>query len=93
MQAVAHTHTHTIYIYIYTHIYIVDLVVKNMPGNARGIKAMGSIAGSGRSLGEGYGNPLQYSCLGNLKHSESWRATVHGVTKICTRLSTSPPHT
>ena len=66
-------------------------MVKNTPGNARGVKAMGSIAGSGRSLGEGYGNPLQYSSLGNLKHSEAWRATVHGVTKICTRLSTSPP--
>ena len=37
-------------------------VVKNLPDNAR---AAGSIPGSGRSPGEGTGNPLQYSCLGN----------------------------
>ena len=37
-------------------------VVKNLPANARD---MGSILGSGRSPGEGNGNPLQYSCLGN----------------------------
>ena len=37
---------------------------------------LGSIPGSGRSPGEGNGNPLQYSCLEN---PMSWRATVHGV--------------
>ena len=31
--------------------------------------------------GEGNGNPLQYSCLGNLMDSGAWQATVHGVTK------------
>ena len=31
--------------------------------------------------GEGNGNPLQYSCLGNPTGREAWRATVHGVTK------------
>ena len=41
----------------------------------------GSIPGSGRSLGEGIGNPLQYSCLGNAMDREAWWATVHGVAK------------
>ena len=31
--------------------------------------------------GEGNGNPLQYSCLGNLMDREAWWATVHGVTE------------
>ena len=38
-----------------------------------------SIAGSGGSPGEGTGNPLQYSCLGNPTDREAWWATVHGV--------------
>ena len=41
----------------------------------------GSIPGSGRSLGEGNGNPLQYSCLKNPMHRGAWRATVHGAMK------------
>ena len=41
----------------------------------------GLIPGSGRSLGEGNGNPLQYSCLGNPMDRGAWLATVHGVTK------------
>ena len=36
-----------------------------------------SIPGSGRSLGEGNGNPLQYSCLGNSRDKGTWLATVH----------------
>ena len=46
----------------------------------------GSISGSRRSPGEGHGNPLQYSCLGNPMDSGAWRATVRGVTKSWTRL-------
>ena len=42
---------------------------------------LGSIPGSGRSLGEGTGNPLQYSCLENPMDGEAWWATVHGVAK------------
>ena len=54
-------------------------MIKNPPTNAGGA---GSILGSGRSPGEGNGNPLQYSCLGNLMdREEPERATVHGVTK------------
>ena len=48
---------------------------------------LGSIPGSGRSPGEGNGNPLQYSCLENSMDRESWQATVHGVAKNWTRLN------
>ena len=44
-------------------------VVKNPPANARD---KGSIPGSGRSPGEGNGNPLQYSCLGNPMDRGAW---------------------
>ena len=37
------------------------------------------ISGSGRSTGEGNGNPLQYSCLENRMDRGAWQATVHGV--------------
>ena len=39
------------------------------------------------SLGEGNGNPLQYSCLENHMDGGAWWATVHGVAKSRTRLS------
>ena len=42
---------------------------------------LGSIPGSGRSPGEGNGNPLQYSCLENSMDRGAWQATVHGVPK------------
>ena len=45
------------------------------PGN------VGSIPESGRSPGEGNGNPLQYSCLGNPMESGVWWTRVHGITK------------
>ena len=45
------------------------------------------IPGSGRSPGEGNGNPLQYSRLENPMDEGAWWATVHGVTKSQTRLS------
>ena len=45
-----------------------------------------SIPGSRRSPGEGNGNPLQDSCLGNLMDRGAWWPTVHGVTKNRTRL-------
>ena len=54
------------------------LVVKKPPANAGDA---GSIPGSERSPGEGNGNPLQYSCLGNPIDRGAWRATVHGVTE------------
>ena len=39
----------------------------------------GLIPGSGRSPGEGNGNPLQYSCLENSMDRGAWRASVHAV--------------
>ena len=46
-----------------------------------------SIPGSGRSPGEGNGNPLQYSCLENPMDGAAWLATVNGVAKSLTGLS------
>ena len=43
-------------------------------------------------LGEGNGNPLQYSCLENSMDRAAWRATVHGVAKNWTRLSERHTH-
>ena len=53
-------------------------MVKNPPANAGDVS---SISGSGRSPGEGNGNPLQYCCLGNPMDRAAWRAAVHGVTE------------
>ena len=50
----------------------------------------GSIPGSGRSPGEGNGNPLQYSCLENLMDRGAWEATVHGVVRVRHNLVTKP---
>ena len=41
----------------------------------------GSIPRSGRSLGEGNGNPLQYSCLDNSMDRGVGQAAVHGIAK------------
>ena len=61
-------------------------MVKNMPANAEGIRDVGSIPGSGRSLGEANGYPLQYSCLENPMDRGAWWTTVHGITKNQTQL-------
>ena len=47
---------------------------------------LGLIPGSGRSPGEGNGNPLQYSRLENSMDAGAWWATVYGVTKSQTQL-------
>ena len=57
------------------------LVVKNSPASAGDIRDLGLIPGSGKSPGEGNGNPLQYSCQENPVGGGAWRAVVHGVTK------------
>ena len=54
-------------------------MVRNLPANAGDIRDTGSIPGSGRSPGEGNGNPFQYSCLENPMDRGAWRAMVHGV--------------
>ena len=58
-------------------------VVKNPPTNAGDSRDIGSIPGSGRSLGVGNSNPLQDFCLENSMERGSWPATLQqrGVTK------------
>ena len=56
-------------------------------GSACSAGDLGSIPGSGRSPGEGNGNPLQSSCLENSRDRGAWWATVHRVPKSWTRLS------
>ena len=51
-------------------------VVKNLPAKAEDTGDVGSIPGSGRSPGEGNGNPLQYACRGNPMDQGAWQATV-----------------
>ena len=56
-------------------------MVKNLPADEGDAQYVGSVPGSGRSPGEGNGNPLKYSCLENSMDRAAWRATVHGVAK------------
>ena len=60
--------------------------LKHLPASACNEGELGLIPGSGRSPGEGNGNPLQYSCLENPMDREAWWATVHGVAKSRIRL-------
>ena len=57
-------------------------MIKNLPANAGDVREAGSIPGSGRSPGGGNGYPLPYSCLENPMDRGTWRATVHGVTRV-----------
>ena len=61
-------------------------MVKNPPANAGDIREVGLILESGKSPGEGNGNPLQYSCLENPMDRGAWQATVHQVTQKQTHL-------
>ena len=54
-------------------------IVRNPAANAGDV---GFIPASGRSPGEGNGNPLQYYCLGNTMDRGAWQATVPGVAKV-----------
>ena len=72
-------------------IFLIDLkeltAYEGFPGSsdgkesARNVGDQGLIPGLGRSLGEGYGNPLQYFCLENPMDRAAWQVTVHGVEK------------
>ena len=74
-------------LYILSHwAYQVVLVVKNLPANAGDVRDLGSIRRSGRSPGNGNGNPLQYSCLENPMDRGAWQATVYGVAQNWTWL-------
>ena len=74
--------------------FLVAQRLKHLPAMRSEVKAsacnagdLGLIPGSGRSPGEGNGNPLQYSCLENPINGGAWWATVHGVAKSQTWLS------
>ena len=62
-------------------------LVKNLPAYAGDAGDMRSMLGSGRSPGEGNGNPLQYFCLEYSMDRGGWQATAHGITKSLTQLS------
>jgi len=55
----------------------VALAVKNLPASVGEMRDMGLIPESGRFLGGGHGNPLQYSCLENPMDRGTWQATNH----------------
>ena len=59
-------------------------VVKNPPANAGDVRHVSSTLGSQRSSGGGYGNPLQYSCLGNPMDRGACWATVHRIAQSWT---------
>ena len=60
---------------------------KNLPASEGNIKDEGLTLGSGRSPGQGHGDPLQYSCLENPMDRGAWRAAAHRVTESQTGLS------
>ena len=72
-----------VYIYIYKHIYMQWGFpgVSEVKASACNVGDLDLIPGSGRSPGEGNGNPFQYSCLENPMDRGTWWATVHGVTE------------
>jgi len=77
-----HELTHLILIVPLNVVYPGGSVVKNACANAGDVILIPELE---RSPGEGNGNPLQCSCLGNPMDREAWWATVHGVTMSWTR--------
>ena len=76
-------------------IHILGLIhrVTGFPGDSNSKESaynagdLGSVPGSGRVPGEGNGYPLQYCCLKNPMDRGAWRATVPGIAKSQTPLS------
>ena len=67
-------------------------MVKNLLANPGDTEDASSILGLGRSLGGGYGNPLQCSCLENPVDRGAWWAMGHRVTQNQTRLKQLSTH-
>ena len=63
------------------------LGVKNLTASVGDVRETGLFPGWGRSLGEGKGNPLLYSCLDNSVDRGAWWTIVHSVAKSWTRLT------
>ena len=57
------------------------LVIKSPSANTGDARDVDLIPGLGSSPGEGNGNPLQYSCLGNPMEKGAWWATIHEVAR------------
>ena len=82
---------------MYTYIKFQDVYFRDFPCSSAGKESAchaedpGSIPGSGRSSGEGNGNPLQYSCLENPMDRGAWQAMVHGVARVGHNLAIKPP--
>ena len=76
-----------------TPVKLTTAILHSLPGgpdckeSAWSAEDLGPIPGLGRSPGEGNGNSLQYSCLGNPMDRGAWWATVHGIEKSQTQLS------
>jgi len=85
-----------VYIYLffdqYIQLYSGGTAVKNPPANTGATRDKGSILGSKRSPGEGYGNPLQYTCWENSMDRRAWQAIVHGTAKSQTWLCMAHTH-
>ena len=60
----------------------VGSVVKNLPANTEASGVADLIPGLGRFPGQGHGNPLQYSCLGNHMTEETGRLQSTGLQRI-----------
>ena len=80
-QIVIHTAQHFSWCTLHKVGFLGGSVVKNPPSNVGETRDLFSINLSGRSPGEGNGNPLQYSCLENPMDRGVWQATFHGVAK------------
>ena len=87
-------HSTNVFQHYYFGLPLVAQLVKNLPAMeemARNAGDSSLIPGSGRSPGEGNGNPLQYaSCLENSMDRGAWWATVHRVTRVRHDLATKP---
>ena len=71
---------------------LVVLAVKNPPANAGDIRDASSTPGSGRSLGEEHGNPLQYYCLEDPMDRGAWQAQSIGSPRADTTEVTKHAH-
>ena len=66
----------------------ITIIYQGFPGSSDGKESAfntgdsGSVPGSGRSPGEGNGNPLQYSCLENPMDRGAWRVWSMGLQKV-----------
>ena len=60
--------------------------------SARNAGDLGSIPGSGRSAGEGNGNPLQYFRPENPMVRGAWQVAVHGIARVGHDLANKPQH-